>query len=151
MDGIQHRLTALIEPAVTAMGYELVGLEYRPNRKEGLLRIYIDSAPGITLGDCEAVSHQLSGVLDVEDPIQGAYRLEISSPGLDRPLFKATDFERFVGAEARVRLNGLWHGRRKFRGVLHGVQDACVLIEEQGTEYAVPLDRIDKANLVPDV
>ena len=151
MDGIHEKLTAMAEPAVTAMGYELVGLEYRPNKREGLLRIYIDSAAGITLEDCEAVSHQISGLLDVEDPIQGAYRLEISSPGLDRPLFKAADFERFAGAEARLRLTGLWEGRRKFRGILRGVRDAHVLIEEEGVEHVVPLDRIDKANLVPDV
>lgn len=151
MDGIHEKLTAMAEPAVSSMGYELVGVEYRPNKREGLLRIYIDSAAGITLEDCEAVSHQISGLLDVEDPIQGAYRLEISSPGLDRPLFKTADFERFAGVEVRVRLSGLWEGRRKFRGILRGVRDARVLIEEEGTEYAVPLDRIDKANLVPDV
>ena len=151
MDGIHDKLTAMAEPAVTSLGYELVGLEYRPNKSEGLLRIYIDSATGVTLEDCEVVSHQISGLLDVEDPIQGAYRLEISSPGLDRPLFKAADFERFAGVEARIRLTGLWDGRRKFRGILRGMQDGHVLIEEEGTEHAVPLDRIDKANLVPDV
>ncbi|WP_290648108.1 ribosome maturation factor RimP [Aquisalimonas sp.] len=151
MERMQHTLTALIEPAVTAMGYELVGLEYRPSRRNGLLRVYIDAPAGITLADCEAVSHQVSGVLDVEDPIQGSYRLEISSPGVDRPLFNALDFERFAGAEARVRLHGLWEGRRKLCGILHGVQDGCVMIEEHGTHYAVPLERIDKANLVPDV
>lgn len=151
MDGIHDKLTAMAEPAVTSLGYELVGLEYRPNKSEGLLRIYIDSAAGVTLEDCELVSHQISGLLDVEDPIQGAYRLEISSPGLDRPLFKAADFERFAGVEARIRLTGLWDGRRKFRGILRGVQDGHVLIEEEGAEYAVPLDRIDRANLVPDV
>ncbi len=151
MDGIQQQLTALIEPAVVAMGYEVVGVEYRPNRGEGLLRVYIDAPAGIALDDCEAVSHQVSGLLDVEDPIPSSYRLEISSPGVDRPLFKAADFERFAGAEARLRLTGLWDGRRKFRGVLRGVQDACVVIEDEGIEYAVPLDRIDKANLVPDV
>ena len=151
MDGIQQKLTGFIEPAVTAMGYELVGLEYRPNKREGLLRVYIDSPQGIALEDCEAVSHQVSGLLDVEDPIRDPYRLEISSPGIDRPLFKAADFERFAGAEVRVRLTGLWEGRRKFRGMLHGVRDAHVLIEEQGTEYEVPLDQIDKANLVPDI
>lgn len=151
MDAIREKLTALAEPAVASMGYELVGLEYRPNKREGLLRIYIDSAAGITLEDCEAVSHQISGLLDVEDPIRDAYRLEISSPGLDRPLFKTADFDRFAGAEVRLRLTGLWEGRRKFKGILRGVRDAMVVIEEQGTEYAVPLERIDKANLVPDV
>lgn len=151
MDAIHDKLTTLAEPAVAAMGYELVGVEYRPNKSEGLLRIYIDAADGITLEDCEAVSHQISGVLDVDDPIPGAYRLEISSPGLDRPLFKAADFERFAGCEVRIRLLSLWEGRRKFRGTLGGLRDGSAIIEEEGVEYAVPLERIDKANLVPDV
>lgn len=151
MDAIHDKLTTLAEPAITAMGYELVGLEYRPNKSEGLLRIYIDAADGITLEDCEAVSHQISGVLDVDDPIPGAYRLEISSPGVDRPLFKAADFERFDGCEVRIRLLSLWEGRRKFRGTLRGLRDGSAIIEEDGVEYAVPLERIDKANLVPDV
>ncbi|MEX0731878.1 MAG: ribosome maturation factor RimP [Aquisalimonadaceae bacterium] len=151
MERISETLTSLVEPVVTAMGYELVGVEYHPGRRDGLLRIYIDTETGVTLDDCTRVSHQISGLLDVEDPIPGRYRLEISSPGLDRPLIKPADFERFAGAQVRVKLNDLWEGRRKIHGTLNGLQDGHVLIEEEGVVHAVPLDRIDKSNLVPDV
>ncbi len=151
MDGLRDRLTELIEPALLSLGYELVGLEYRPNRREGLLRIYIDAARGVTLEDCELVSHQVSGLLDVEDPIQASYRLEISSPGLDRPLFKAADFDRFAGAEVRLRLVGLYEGRRKFRGILRGLQEHYVVIDEESGTWRVPLEQVERANLIPDV
>lgn len=151
MDPIRETLTRLVEPVITAMGYELVGVEYHPGRSEGLMRVYIDAAQGVSVDDCARVSHQVSGLLDVEDPIPGNYRLEISSPGLDRPLMRPTDFERFAGAEAKLRLNGLWEGRRKLRGLLRGLDGDRVLLEENGEVLAVPLERIDKANLVPDV
>lgn len=151
MERISESLTALLEPVVTAMGYELVGVEYRPGRSEGLLRIYIDTDTGVTLDDCTRVSHQISGVLDVEDPIPGSFRLEISSPGLNRPLMKPADFDRFAGADVLVKLNELWEGRRKIRGTLRGLRDDHVLVEEEGATHAVPLDRIEKSNLVPDV
>ena len=86
-------LRDLLEPAVTALGCELVGIEYRPNGAQSLLRVYIDRPDGVTVDDCSAVSYQVSGLLDVEDPVPGHYTLEVSSPGLDRPLFQAHDFE----------------------------------------------------------
>ncbi|HKK14471.1 MAG TPA: ribosome maturation factor RimP [Gammaproteobacteria bacterium] len=141
-------LAGLIEPAVNALGYELVGVEYKPNQ---LLRVYIDREQGITLDDCEAVSHQVSGLLDVEDPIPGHYQLEVSSPGLDRPLFKARDYERFVGHRVRVRLAAPLQGRRKFKGLLRGLRQEQVIIEEDGQEVCVPLESIEQARLVPDV
>jgi ribosome maturation factor RimP len=147
---VSEALTELVEPVVVGMGYELVGVEYRPGRGQDLVRVYIDSEAGVTVDDCARVSHQVSGVLDVEDPVPGSYRLEISSPGLDRPIIRAADFERFAGAVARVRLNGLWEGRRKIVGVLRGLRDGEVLIDEDGTIHAVPLERIEKCNLVPD-
>lgn len=150
MTTVSKTLNELIEPVVTGMGYELVGVEYLPNKRGSLLRVYIDNEVGINLGDCEAVSHQLSGVLDVEDPIPGQYRLEISSPGLDRPLFKAADYERFAGETVKVRLAGPWEGRRKFRGELLGFRDGNVVILENGVEVAIPLAQVDKANLVPE-
>ncbi|KAB7628439.1 ribosome maturation factor RimP [Alkalilimnicola sp. S0819] len=143
----QETLTALIEPVVEGLGYELVGLEYLPNPKNGLLRLYIDAPEGITLEDCTRVSHQVSGVLDVEDPIPGNYHLEVSSPGLDRPIFKAADYERFVGEQVRIRIQGILEGRRKFAGVLRGLEDEHVLVEEDEGLVRVPLGRIDKANL----
>jgi ribosome maturation factor RimP len=97
------------------------------------------------------VSHQVSGVLDVEDPIAGPYDLEVSSPGLDRPLFTAEQFARFIGRKARIRLSVPLAGRRNFSGVLEGVEDNAVLLGEDGVQFRLSLSAIDKARLVPDV
>lgn len=145
------KLRKLLEPVISAMGYELVGLEYQSRGKSGVLRIYIDKEGGVNLDDCQRVSYQVSGVLDVEDPIPGRYTLEISSPGLDRPLFTAEDFIRFAGRLATIRLNPPLQGRRKFTGVLRGVRDGNVLLNEEGQEISLPLDRIERARLVPNV
>jgi ribosome maturation factor RimP len=142
-------LRKLIEPAVTALGFELVGVEFISGRR-GLLRVYIDGEGGISVDDCQAVSHQVSGLLDVEDPIPGQYSLEVSSPGLDRPLFRHADFERFAGAEVRVRLVAPLDGRRKFRGVLLGVREGKVVVQSEQQELVVALDEIAEARLVPD-
>ncbi len=144
-------LQQLLEPPVQALGYELVGIEYISQGRGAVLRIYIDSPAGISADDCQRVSHQVSGVLDVEDPIQGRYDLEISSPGLDRPLFTAQHFARYVGHKAKVRLGVPMNGRRNFSGVLQGVQADAVLINDEGVEFSLPLGAIDKANLVPDI
>lgn len=151
MQQAPQALYELIGPIVERLGYELVGLDYRPQAGKGLLRVYIDAVAGVTLDDCERVSHQISGLLDVEDPIQGAYTLEVSSPGLDRPLFRPEDFSRFAGRRARVQLHTLQDGRRKYTGVLRGLRGDAVLIEEDGAEAAVPWDNIAKANLEPDL
>lgn len=140
-------LTEILQPVVEAMGYEFVGLEYHPGRGTGLLRIYIDRAEGVDVDDCAAVSHQVSGVLDVEDPIAGDYNLEVSSPGLDRPLFKVADYERFVGEWVRIRVRGRHEGRRKYHGRLCGLRDECVVVDEQGVEAMVPLDVIERAHV----
>jgi len=129
------------------MGYELVGIEFRANPRNSLLRIYIDKPEGVSVDDCALVSHQVSGVLDVEDPIPGRYTLEVSSPGLDRPIFKASDYDRFAGERIRVRLQGLYEGRRRVLGVLRGLRGDSVVIEENGVEIEVPLGQIEKANL----
>ena len=142
-------LRKLLEPAVSALGFELVGVEFVSGRR-GLLRLYIDSEDGVTIDDCQAVSHQVSGLLDVEDPIQGQYSLEVSSPGLDRPLFRAADFERFAGHEVSLRLVAPVEGRRKFRGVLLGLRDGRVVVQVEEQELVVALEEIDAARLVPD-
>jgi len=140
----------LIEPAVVTLGYELVGVEYLPQGKHSLLRVYIDAEDGITLDDCSRVSHQLSGLLDVEDVIQGHYNLEVSSPGLDRPLFKAEHFQQFAGHPVKIRLSLPKDGRRKFSGILRGMQDGNVIVEFEEHEVQLPLDIIEKANLIPE-
>lgn len=143
-------LLELIEPVVEGLGYECVGIEYNPHPKHGLLRVYIDSEAGIQLEDCSKVSHQISGVLDVEDPIQGNYRLEISSPGADRPLFKIADFQRFEGRLVTVNLFRSVAQRKKITGTILGVEDDTIQLEEDGQVFTVPLQAISKARLVPD-
>jgi ribosome maturation factor RimP len=144
-------LVELIRPAVEGLGYELVGVELMQRGAQGvLLRVYIDSEQGIDVDDCGAVSHQVSGVLDVEDPIRAHYTLEVSSPGFDRPLFSLEHFERFTGCKARLKLGVKFAGRRNLIGIIRAVDGDGVVIEEQGETYRVPLDQIDTARLVPD-
>lgn len=144
------RLEALIEPAVAALGYELVGIEYRVQGRHSLLRVYIDTPEGVTLEDCERASHQISGVLDVEDPVQGQYTLEISSPGLERPLFKPAHYERFSGSDVQVRLKVPVNGRRKFKGRIVSVRDDQVVLDIDGNECSFSFADIERAQVVPD-
>ncbi len=145
-------LTAIIEPVIESMGYELVGVEYQGGGQHGTLRVYVDHVDGIKLDDCAAISHQLSGLLDVEEPIREAYDLEISSPGIDRPLFKRADFERFAGRRARIRLAVARDGRRNFAGELQPSADtALVRIRVDGEDFDLPFADIAKANLVGEI
>ncbi len=141
----------VVRPVVESLGYELVGVEYLTQGRDGLLRVYIDHEDGIGVEDCKRVSHQLSGVLDVEDPIRGHYTLEVSSPGLDRPLFTAEHFQQFAGQEARLKLATPVLGRRKLTGRIVGVHDDEVEILVDGESYMVPLDTIERANLVAEI
>jgi ribosome maturation factor RimP len=153
----ENELTRLVGSVVEPMGYELVGVEYFQRGTGGaVLRIYIDHPPGarekgIALDDCSAVSHQLSGVLDVEDPIAGHYDLEVSSPGLDRPLFTAEHFERFCGRRARLKLATKIDDRRKLEGLIEGVHNETVLLDVDGETREVPLAMVDSARLVPEL
>ena len=141
----------MVRGAVEALGYELVGVEYLSRPKAGhLLRIYIDSAQGIDLDDCERVSHQVSGVLDVEDPIRGEYALEVSSPGFDRPLFELAHFERFVGEVARVKLRHALQGRSNYKGVIEAVEGDDVVMQVEGEPVRLPFAQVASARLVPD-
>ncbi|MCG6965630.1 MAG: ribosome maturation factor RimP [Chromatiaceae bacterium] len=143
-------LTDLVRGAVEAIGYELVGVEYLSRPSAGhLLRIYIDSERGVGLGDCEKVSHQVSAVLDVEDPIPGDYSLEVSSPGLDRPLFEKAHFERFVGQMARVKLNAALNGRSNYKGTIVEVDGDDVVVLVEGESVRLPFAQISSARLVP--
>jgi len=145
-----NRLNALIGPAVEGLGYEFVGAEYMPRRRNALLRVYIDNDAGVSLDDCARVSDQLSGLLDVENPIQGAYSLEVSSPGLDRPLFFERHFDRFRGAKIRVKMSMPVAGQRNFKGTLGGCRDGAVILLQDGEEHALPLEDISTARLMPD-
>ncbi len=144
-------LRDLVRKVVEPMGYELVGVEYLTGRPGGaLLRVYIDSEAGITLDDCVVVSEQLSGVLDVEDPIPGNYNLEVSSPGLDRPLFEPEHFRRFAGRRVKVRLESSVPGRRRYQGLLRGYEAGRVLVEVDGEIHALDPEEIREARLVPE-
>ena len=141
-------LTAQFEPVVEAMGYELVGVEFHGTDHHGVLRLYIDREEGITVDDCAAVSRQISAVLDVEDPFGHAYDLEVSSPGINRPLFKASDFERFAGHQAKIKLAVALNGRKNFSGELRGIDDDNrVIIEVDNEIFELPLQDIARANL----
>lgn len=144
----RERLFELIEPVVTGLGYELVGVEFDGGQR--VLRVYIDSESGITLDDCSRVSYQLGAVLDVEDPIPGRYQLEISSPGLDRPLFTLAHFERFKGEMARLQLARLVEGRRRFKARLLGVDGDCVVLQDGDATFRIPFESIEKARLAPE-
>lgn len=145
-------LHELVAPVVESMGFELVGIEYHANSKNGLLRVYIDSGGGITVDDCAAVSHQVSGLLDVEDPVTGRYTLEVSSPGLDRPLFVPEHYRRFVGSKVALKLIRPIEGRagRKLTGVIVSAEEARVSLEAEGVIVVVPLENVDTARIVPD-
>lgn len=144
-------LKALLEPAVTALGFELWGIEYIVRGRHRLLRVYIDGPEGILVDDCAAVSHQVSGVLDVEDPIPGEYTLEVSSPGLDRVLFEPEQYARYTGSLLNLRLAAPIAGRRRFRGRLKSVTDTgIVLAADDGGEQAIAFADIDKGQIEPE-
>lgn len=141
---------SLIEPVVNGLGFEVVDIEFRPHASNGLLRVYIDQKKGIQLEDCEAVSRQLSAMLDVEDPIPGHFTLEVSSPGLDRSLRKAEDFEQFAGEIVKIKMAmPNLEGQRNFTGKLLGLKEGEVLLEADGETHYLPLGGIDSARLVP--
>ncbi len=151
MNLLDNNLQQLLAPIVTALGYELVGVENIMRGKDTeLLRVYIDSPDGITLSDCGQVSYQISGVLDVQNLIPGHYSLEVSSPGLDRPLFTPDHFKRFIGHQVKVRLTEPLDGQRNFTGILQRVPNGNVVVVVDGTEYSLPYEKIEKAHLVPE-
>jgi len=137
-------LQTLIEPTLAGMGYEMVALE-RVGR--GLLRLYIDKPGGINLDDCVKVSNQLTRLFMVENVEYD--RLEVSSPGLDRPLVKEADFVRFAGQRANIRLHAPLEGRKRFTGVLKGLADGVLQLEMDGVMVAIPLAEVDSARLAP--
>jgi ribosome maturation factor RimP len=143
-------LQDLLEPTITGLGYELVGIELLRHGRSSLLRLYIDQPSGITVDDCARVSHQVSGIMDVEEPLVGAYTLEVSSPGLERPLFYARDYLRFKGQRAVIRLGDPVEGRRNWTGMLAGFDQGAVLFDCSGQAYRFPLTAITKAHLAPE-
>lgn len=144
-------LRRLLEPSVEQLGYELSDIEVKLGGKDGVVRVFIDRPEGIALEDCEAVSRQISAVLDVEDPLPGQYVLEVSSPGLDRKLTKFEHFQRFTGEEVRIKLRLPIAGRRNFRGALRAADKEMIEIEVDGERHSLPLAAIESARLVPSL
>jgi len=151
----------LLAPTVASLGVELLGAEYLPSPGSAVLRLYIDvpadqpvgedgQPRSVTIEDCEAVSREVSAQLDVEDPISGMYTLEVSSPGIDRPLFTLAHYERFAGENAKVGLKLPQDGRRRLQGRIVRVQGGDVVFDLDGNELVVAFGNIDKARLVPD-
>ncbi|AEW44246.1 ribosome maturation protein [Serratia symbiotica str. 'Cinara cedri'] len=137
----------LLEP-IKALGFELIGIEFIYAR-QSTLRIYIDSKKGINIDDCANVSHQVSTVLDTADPITVAYNLEISSPGLNRPMFTAAHYTCFLGAEVRLLLHIPVQNRRKWQGIIRSVEGNAITVTIGEKNEVFALSNIQKANLIP--
>jgi ribosome maturation factor RimP len=153
---IVARITELVEPILVEKGFELVLLEYRREERDMVLRLFVDKEGGITLDDCAEVSREVSVLLEVEDPIDSAYRLEVSSPGIDRPLTRPADYERFRQRLAKIKMAGKYdpdqrgQQRKTFVGKLLGLRDGMVLLEQtdkKGGIVELPLCDIERANL----
>jgi ribosome maturation factor RimP len=144
-------LTELVSPAIADLGLECLGVEYSPSHGNSLVRVYIDAAErAVTVDDCEAVSRQVSALLDVNDPIDGRYTLEVSSPGLDRPLYTPQQFARFIGQNAKLELNLPLNGRRRFQGPIRAVQGETIVMEQDGVAVDIAHANVHRAKLVPD-
>ena len=144
----EQELEALLMPTVRALGCEIWGLEYRPRGHNSTLNLYIDSAEGVTIDDCERVSRQVSALLDVEDPIIHSYRLEVSSPGVDRVLFRREQYVANVGEQVDVRLAFPFDGRRRFAGRLAGLEGDDVVVQVEDHEILLPFEQIQRARVV---
>ena len=138
----------LIEPVLDGIGFELVDVEYLSKYGNWVLRVYIDKEGGVTIDDCARVSGELGFLIDIKDIIGHKYILEVSSPGLNRPLKKETDFIRAVDKKIKVKMAAPINGRRNFSGYLKDFKDKKILIEDEGGLITLPWPEVDKANLV---
>jgi ribosome maturation factor RimP len=149
LGGKEKQLAELIEPTIEMLGYELWGLELiSPNRRP-TLRVFIDSPTGVTVDHCADVSRHIGGILDVEDPFIGEYTLEVSSPGIDRLVFKREQFDSYEGEPIEIKLRMPFEGRRKFRGWFRGLEGDDLIVQVDDHEYLLPLNSVDKARVEP--
>ena len=142
-----QNLLDLFEPEITAMGFELLGIELIKNGHISLLRVYIDKFEGVNIDDCVLVSQQLTGLLDVKDSIKGQYNLEVSSPGIDRPLFTDEQLKKHIGHIVMIKLREKYRGKRKITGVLEAVDNLEIIIKCNENNEKIPSELIDKAKL----
>ena len=150
MATLEQRLTEILDAPVVALGYELWGIEFIRAGKHSTLRVYIDHANGISVDDCAEVSHQVSALLDVEDPITTEYYLEVSSPGMDRPLLKPAHFARYIGDVAAVTLRMAVNNRRKYKGIIKQVEGEMITLTVDGRDEILAFANIQQANLIPN-
>lgn len=147
----EEQLNTLLAPLISDLGLELVGIEFSPGHGGSLLRIYVDAPERpVTIDDCERASREISAALDVNDPVAGRYTLEVSSPGLDRPLFTPQQFARFVGEAVKINVNLPLDGRRRFHGTIKEIDGDRIVIEQDGEPVAIVHANIAKARLAPD-
>lgn len=149
MNTREQDVEALITPAIEALGCELWGIEFMSQGRHSKLRVFIERPEGVSVDDCERVSHEISDLFDVEDVMPQAYTLEVSSPGMDRILFRADQYSRNVGATVDVRLHVPFEGSKRIVGALSGFEDDQVMVQVGEEEYVLPLENIQRARLVP--
>lgn len=149
MATLEQKLQELVQDTIESMGFELVGIECQRAGRFSTVRLYIDKEGGVTIDDCSDVSRQVSAIFDVEDPISDKYNLEVSSPGLDRPLFTLAHYERFIGREVVIHLRIAMSDRRKWQGEIISVEGDTITLKVDGNENAFAFGNIQKANLVP--
>jgi ribosome maturation factor RimP len=147
---LERKLTDMLTSPVEALGLDLVGVEFVRAGKHSILRVYIDHEDGIDVDDCADASRQMSAVLDLEDPITTEYNLEVSSPGMDRPLFKFAHYEAVLGETVSVKLSIPQEGRRNFKGLLLKCENESILIKVDNEEFSLAIANIEKSNLVPN-
>lgn len=148
---LEEKIEGLVRPVIESMNIEFWGCEYLPAGKNTMLRIFIDTENGVGVDDCGKVSRQISAIMDVEDPISSIYTLEVSSPGLDRPLFTPEQFKMYDGQVLKIRTSLSVMGRKRFKGTIENVTKEGVDIEVDGEIYTIDFDEIEKANVVPKI
>ena len=149
-ESLLQEVRQIVEPILESQGLELVDLEYQRESQGWVLRIYLDREGGVSLDDCAGISHEVGAVLEVKDLIPSSYTLEVSSPGLTRPLKKPEDFDKFRNQMVKIKLYEPLDGRKNFKGTLLGLEGDRVRVEVEQQVYELPLQRIAKANLEID-
>lgn len=150
MASLEQRLIEMIQQPIETLGFELIGVEYIRSR-QSILRIFIDHEDGITVDNCAEVSHQVSAVLDVEDPITAAYTLEVSSPGMDRPLFTLEHYKQFITHQITFSLRIPVMNRRNWKGKITQVENEMITVDVEGVPHQFAFGNIQKANIVPQI
>ncbi|HCM47506.1 MAG TPA: ribosome maturation factor RimP [Colwellia sp.] len=148
MAKFEQKITDLLRPAVEETGKTLRGIEYISAGNNSVLRLFIDHENGINVDDCAEVSRQVGALLDVEDPISSEYSLEVSSPGVDCPLFDLSHFQEVIGETVNIRLSMPLNGRRKFKGLLIAIENDTLIVQVDSIDYELAFSNVDKANLV---